>query len=200
MEDSAYSGRKESLTKGATSSSERIKQAALALLKESDPAVEIGERSLKGMQEKDVLSMVVQVDGDPGVGEAVFTQLSCGNCHNIHGEGPALAPDLAGRVKDLSMEELASALLNPDAKIVSNFESMEVVLKDGPVLHGHIESGSDESVSLLDTAGNWVELDREQISSEKAIAKSIMPGDLTHDLTIGEFASLLKYVKSLSEF
>jgi len=200
LESSAYSGREEILNKATSSSSESVKRVALALLSAPEPQVEKADLALKRLQERDVLELVTQVGGDPVQGEAVFSRLSCGNCHNIHGEGPALAPDLASRVKDLSIEAVAAAILNPDATVVADYEAMEFVLNDDTVLCGYLENESEDSVTILDTAGNRAELGREQIFSERAVEKSIMPGNLTRDLTVGEFASLLRYVKSLSDF
>ncbi len=83
--------------------------------------------------------------------------------------------------------------------MVEGYAAIEFVLNDGFEVLGHPEMESDDSITLLDTAGNTFDLPRARIVGESEVEESIMPGDLTRDLTVGEFASLLRYVKSLEQ-
>lgn len=196
LADSAYSGRDELLEEAAKSENIRVKKTAVALADSTE--IPVDDDLIADVEKGQLVGRAGELDGDIALGKTVFERVACGDCHNIHGEGLSLAPDLASRAKDQSLEALADAILNPDKNVVEGYATTRYLLKDGTVIHGHPEDASGDSITLLDSAGNRAEVPEGRVAERSETGDSIMRSDLTRTLTIYEFASLLQYVKSLA--
>jgi putative heme-binding domain-containing protein len=137
--------------------------------------------------------------GDPFVGRHLFRQLACDACHNVHGEGPAFGPDLTNSALRRSLPHLIDSILSrgelsPAPSRVALFE-----LTEGRRLFG-FETGSRGSQrDLRDRAGNAFSVESGQITRVVPAAGGIMVCDSAGMLPTNEFASLLRYLESLSE-
>ncbi|MEX2577885.1 MAG: ThuA domain-containing protein [Verrucomicrobiales bacterium] len=204
LEGSTFSGARSLLAKASENENLRVKKASIALSEDAsvqereDPLPK--DRKLETLATDSLIETLGGMPGDEAEGEEIFARLSCGECHNIHGEGLAIGPDLATAVRELSGSGLAEAILHPDETIAPGFESRAFELEGGLRLKGHLEGTDRESVTLRDTAGNRTEVPRVRIERDEPVAESIMPDEPANALTVGEFASLLRYVRSLGEF
>lgn len=199
LAESVYSGKEEILAKASESESVLVRNTATDLLTAPGEEAKNENELVADLSDDEILKGIGLIEWNPELGKVVFSKLSCGNCHNIHGEGPALAPDLATRVKDLTYTELATAILHPEKEVVDGYAAKEFTLTNGVAVMGHPEREDDDSINLLDTAGNRAVLMDADISEERSTRNSIMRSDLTLELTVREFASLLRYVKSLAD-
>ncbi len=91
LETSAYSGKSEILAKAAENENVRVNKTAVALSEPGgEPEEGVEDAPLLSLESDGVIKLDSLGEGDIEKGEAVFSRLSCGDCHNIHGEGPAL--------------------------------------------------------------------------------------------------------------
>ena len=135
---------------------------------------------------------------DVKAGRQLFTRIGCGTCHNIHGEGPSFAPDIAASVGALTRTELIEALREPAKKIAPGYETRLFELKSGRQLKGLVEGRDSTMISLRDRAGNSFSIPVNDILFEWTVHGSAMPTDVVSDLTPAEIASLIQFLMSLN--
>lgn len=101
-------------------------------------------------------------------GRELFKSQRCGACHNIHGEGPASAPDLASAAAHLSDQAMRDAIRDPDAEVADGYEMTRFRGADGTPWQGRVEETAGDQIVLLDQAGNRFTLnpaDRAEVAS-----------------------------------
>jgi len=134
---------------------------------------------------------------DAGSGQKLFSRLNCDTCHNIHGEGPSSAPDLASSVEGLSTLELIEALIEPSKTVSPGYDIRLFELKSGRQLKGLVEERDSMGVSLRDRAGNPFSIQKEEIRFEWVDPESLMPSGIVNELDLPEFAALIQFLKTL---
>ena len=88
---------------------------------------------------------LIRRDGNADHGREIFfaagpkqaeasSQLRCGSCHRVQGQGEWIGPDLSTIGTKYGKDELLRSILNPSAAIGYNYRSLIVGLKDGQVL------------------------------------------------------------------
>jgi len=184
---------------GAASGDDQVGRAAEAAARALglDPATGDSLGPIIGaMDPAEVPARVGELEAASGDGWDAFERARCGECHNIHGEGPVFGPDLAAAAARLDAEGLAEAMLRPSAEQASGFETRVFELRSGARLWGHVRHRG-ETITLRDRAGNLVEFPADEVRLEWDAGESVMPGHGVDHLRLGEFASLLAYVRSL---
>src|SRR5581483_4629582 len=72
------------------------------------------------------------VPGDPEAGARFFAGAGrCLSCHMVAGRGKAVGPDLSNIGRELALDELQKARLDPGARIRPGYELVTVKLRDG---------------------------------------------------------------------
>jgi quinoprotein glucose dehydrogenase len=138
--------------------------------------------------------------GDPQAGRKLFftkTELSCVRCHQVDGEGGAVGPDLSqiGKAKD--SRYLLESIVDPDAKIAENFETVVLLTEDNQVITGILKREDEQLVELIDAQGTILQIDPDTIVSRKK-GKSAMPVDLLKGITRRELRDLVAYLATLT--
>lgn len=175
-------------------------KAILSGTRETGKAGEAGEDEPRvgELDRETLVKEIAASHGDRAAGRSLFDRLACGTCHNIHGEGPVLAPDLAATVATLSSGELIEGILVPASRINPGYGIRLFELENGAQRRGFLEGRDDEEVRLRDRAGNRFTLAVKEIRFEWKEQGSEMPCDSSAFLTLSEFASLVQFLKSLA--
>ncbi len=137
--------------------------------------------------------------GDVESGKTIFTtktELSCVRCHKIDGEGGEVGPDLSKIAAQNDHRYLLEAIVEPNAKIAKNFETVILLLEDGSVVSGVVKTESDELITVMDAEGKIIEVDPEEVIGRKT-GKSSMPADLVKMMSRRELRDLIAYLASL---
>ncbi|MFM7128017.1 MAG: HEAT repeat domain-containing protein, partial [bacterium] len=140
--------------------------------------------------------------GDAAVGLKLFSDvngLACVKCHAVGGKGGAVGPDLTGIAGKYTLDEIASSILYPSAKIASGYESVIVATKDGRVITGVIKADTTSGVELEDAEAKRVRVSLDDIEERRSGDVSIMPNGLAEGLKPKDFADLLAYLATLKE-
>jgi putative heme-binding domain-containing protein len=136
-------------------------------------------------------------EGDKGVasrGRAVFLK-TCANCHQFFGDGSALGPELNGADRG-NLDFLLTSLVDPSAQIRSEYQAVQVALKDGRVLHGLLADKNAAGMSLIDAERKTTKIADEEIEEAKASDVSLMPEGLLDTLKDDEIRDLFRYLQS----
>lgn len=137
--------------------------------------------------------------GDPENGQKIFFEKAsvyCLRCHKVNGKGGDVGPDLSkiGREKERSY--LLEAIVNPDAAIAKNFETVMVATDDGLTYSGILKSESNSELVLVSPEGKTIRIEKEFIE-QRGAGKSSMPSDLVKNLSASEIRDLVEFLSSL---
>ena len=90
-----------------------------------------------GVPQTKTTASEVQVKGDPLKGQAIFLgKGGCLSCHRVADEGSRLGPNLSGIATARSVEELRSALLDPEPDVAPRDQLYRVMTSDGQTITG----------------------------------------------------------------
>jgi quinoprotein glucose dehydrogenase len=139
------------------------------------------------------------IGGDPDAGKQLFfyrTELSCVRCHKVQATGGDVGPNLTeiGKLRD--NRYLLESIVNPDAKIAENFETVVLLTEDDEIISGILRRESDKAIELMNADGKVISVDPELVVSRKK-GKSSMPADLLKQLSRRELRDLVAYLSSL---
>ncbi|HEX4000755.1 MAG TPA: PVC-type heme-binding CxxCH protein [Pirellulales bacterium] len=148
----------------------------------------------------DVDAWLKQLDGpaDPQAGERIFFHpraAGCFRCHQIHGRGGHVGPDLSTDARLLGRRKLVESIVDPSKEIAPRFIPWRLVTKDGRSLTGLlVTEGPGDLETYSDSAGKLFVLDPAKIAERHPLTTSIMPEGLANLLTRQEFRDLLAFL------
>ena len=165
-----------------SSFSEAQAGAIVAFLRSTAPASEGGTRVLRGSTAN---------------GRAIFEGKGrCVTCHRVNGVGPRVAPDLSDIGVIRPARELEQKLVDPSALVRPANRSIEIVMKNGTKLTGHLLNQDTFSIQLLDSSERLLSLAKADLRDYTYVKNSPMPS-YRDTLTAGELSDLVTYLVSL---
>jgi putative heme-binding domain-containing protein len=128
----------------------------------------------------DVKSLIAQkkqacLTGEPDLanGKLLFTA-TCMVCHEFHGGGQKVGPDLIGSGRS-NLDALLANVIDPNQIIGNGYENISVSTKDGRTLAGRIVEDTPGHLKLLGAGGAAQVVPRDQIASLTNTKQSLMP-------------------------
>jgi len=116
------------------------------------------------------------VPGNPEAGEQFFfPKGQCDSCHMVSGRGAPISPDLSNLGHTMTVNQIRSALLQPDTHITPGYEQATVQLRDGKTVRGFVRSRSNFDIRLQDFQGKFHLLQEGQIAAIQDEKGSPMP-------------------------
>jgi putative heme-binding domain-containing protein len=177
----------------------RIEARELVRARAFSPDRDGRQMTAGGTEMTPLLSTLASLQGDPVAGRQLFRTLSCGACHNTHGEGPALGPDLATFVQQRPKPELIEAILSPAARVSSGYEATLFELTGGRPLIAFEEGRNADTIDLRDRAGNVLNLPLDRVRMASPLNEGARVCEADGDLPVRDFAALLAYLVSLGK-
>lgn len=136
------------------------------------------------------------VTGDREAGERYFFgQGKCTTCHMAYGRGSDAGPDLSNVGRDMTVEEIRTALLEPSAQITPGYHLVTASLHDGKTIRGFLRSRSNFEVVVQDLRGQFHLLRQHEISAISEDPKSQMPAV---SLSPQDSQNLIAYLSGLT--
>ncbi|MBK8091885.1 MAG: c-type cytochrome [Verrucomicrobiaceae bacterium] len=113
--------------------------------------------------------------GEPDLanGKLLFTA-TCMVCHEFHGGGQKVGPDLIGSGRS-NLDALLANVIDPNQIIGNGYENITVSTKDGRTLAGRIVEDTPGHVKLLGAGGAAQIVPRDQIATLTNTKQSLMP-------------------------
>ncbi|MBK7931092.1 MAG: PQQ-binding-like beta-propeller repeat protein [Bryobacterales bacterium] len=116
------------------------------------------------------------VPGDPSAGAAFFTGPGrCLACHMVNGAGAPTGPDLTNIARELTLQQLREALLEPAARIAPGYAQVTAHLKNGRTLQGFARNRTSFDLALQDRAGAVHPLSLDDVTRIDDTPGSLMP-------------------------
>jgi putative membrane-bound dehydrogenase-like protein len=136
--------------------------------------------------------------GDVRRGQAVFNspKAACASCHAIGYLGGKVGPDLTHIGKIRGERDLLESIVFPSASLVRSYEPVLVTTKSGRTYNGLVRKDGPEEVVLATGADQEVRIARADIEEMQPSKVSVMPAGLDQQLTPGELADLVAFLKA----
>jgi len=130
---------------------------------------------------------------DPAHGQQVFKEI-CGKCHQAHGIGVAVGPDLSSEFQRAE-ETIIKDILAPSETISPGYMIYSIATKSGQVLTGLLASESPTSVTLKQAEGKQEVVLRNEIDELRVSAVSMMPEELARQLQPKDVADVIAWLR-----
>ncbi|MCA9229757.1 MAG: c-type cytochrome [Planctomycetales bacterium] len=131
--------------------------------------------------------------GDPIQGKALFAK-HCGICHQLHGEGHKIGPDLT-TANRTDRAALLANVVDPSAVIRREYLNYVVETSSGRVLTGLLAEQDAASVTLLDEKNQRTKVPRDEIEDLHELETSLMPEKTLDVLTPQQLRDLFSYLE-----
>jgi len=157
------------------------------------------DKLIADMKVADVVAAILKTKGDVKVGEQLFTQQGCVNCHTIRLDEAPKGPFLGNIATTYKRPDLAEAVLLPSKTIAQGFVANHFVLKDETEYDGFVTLEAADKVVIRIVTAQEITIPLKNIVKREKLEKSIMPEGLAGNLSVKEFASLLDYLEALAK-
>ena len=132
-------------------------------------------------------------------GRLAFVKAQCTNCHRFNGQGEALGPDLNSIARRFSTRESLRSILHPSEVISSQYRAKQVLTTDGKIHIGLVTEDNEDLIVMLDSKGDKISIDRDEIDQMEEATVSSMPEGLLDNLTLQEIRDLMGYLYSSTD-
>ncbi|NCY01901.1 MAG: hypothetical protein EBX36_03085, partial [Planctomycetia bacterium] len=129
---------------------------------------------------------------DLSQGRVTF-QKTCGACHQLHGEGGRIGPDLTGSNR-ADLEYLLANLLDPSAIVGRDYQMTTIVTVDGRSIAGIVVRETPASITLQ-TPTEQVTVPIEEIDTRVLSETSLMPENQLAQLSAAAARDLIAYLR-----
>jgi putative membrane-bound dehydrogenase-like protein len=141
--------------------------------------------------------------GDVGHGKKIFNDangVGCVKCHKVANQGGDIGPALDGVGGKYPRDFLIESILYPSKQILDGYQQTMIKRKsNGNLEAGIVRAETDDSVTLVDSAGQKIVIKKDDIASRKISNISLMPEGLQTALKPEEFVDVIAYLESLKE-
>jgi len=131
--------------------------------------------------------------GDAERGKVVFTK-HCGICHQLHGEGNSIGPDLTTANRS-DRNAMLHNLVDPSAVIRRDYASHILRTDEGRAVSGLLAEQDAASITLVDAQNRRIKFLRDQIEEIVPSEVSLMPERLWQQLTPEQLRDLFSYME-----
>jgi putative heme-binding domain-containing protein len=131
--------------------------------------------------------------GDPQEGKLLFAK-HCGICHQLHGEGEKIGPDLTPANRQ-DLTALMGNIVDPSAVIRSEYVNHVIVTTSGQVVGGILAEQTGAGVVILTAENKRIGIPNDEIDELTESETSLMPERILESLTPGELRDLFSYLQ-----
>ena len=137
---------------------------------------------------------------DTSHGQKLFNEGLCSRCHRFGSHGYTIGPDLTQVSSRLNSRDLLQAILEPSKSVAENYQTHEVILHDGKIVHGQIIPQADYRSRKLLLAPNplepseTIEIPKGEIESHRRSPNSFMPPSLLNSFSKEEVLALVAWL------
>ena len=154
----------------------------------------------KGLDMKDVLARysVALHGGDPQVGRQLFrlnSEMQCAKCHALKAADSQVGPSLEGIGKRQDREYLLQSIIEPSAKIVRGYGTVNILLVNGNSVQGVVTQESEKELTIRLPDGSHQTISRQEVEAQST-PSSTMP-EFKDKLTLRQIRDLVAFLKTL---
>jgi len=136
--------------------------------------------------------------GNATRGAVVFKDAQCINCHRVGGRGESLGPDLSTVGNRFQPKEILESIVYP-SQVVSDQYASQIILSNGRTFTGLAAKNADNSITILQSDGQKVQLAADDIDEVRQSKLSSMPEGLMNPLSLQQVADLFAFLLNSSQ-
>ncbi len=137
----------------------------------------------------------LQMVGEASRGKQTFRKL-CSTCHQHHGIGHAIGPNLA-TAQRLGGEAVLLNILAPNAEVNPQYVSYVVVTDDGLAHAGMLTAETSTTITLHRGGDQTETVLRSEIEEMHSTGLSLMPEGMSREIDVAAMADLLAFLRSV---
>ncbi|WP_221305442.1 PVC-type heme-binding CxxCH protein [Prosthecobacter dejongeii] len=173
----------EAMAAGTVARGDLPMTVARSLTNHSDPKIKARAGEVIGVwkdSSEDVKALIAAkkkaaLTGEPNLADGkLMFQATCMVCHEFHGGGQKVGPDLIGSGRS-NLDALLANVIDPNQIIGNGYENIIVATKDGRTLAGRMVEDTPSHVKLLGAGGAAQIVSRDQVASLTNTKQSLMP-------------------------
>ena len=204
-------GDRESLARGLLDPDEIVRETAAVAIEQlrrplphaERPPISIPpparSRALSAEEQQRLLALATNLPkGVSATGETVFQSdvAACSKCHRIGQRGGSVGPDLTyiGRIRN--RRDLLESIVYPSATLARGFESFSIVTRGGTSFSGILLGETTSTLRIGIDKGTSRDIPIAEIEGIAASHHSIMPSNVSEQLTLQQLADLIAYLRS----
>lgn len=130
---------------------------------------------------------------DVAHGEQVYRQ-KCANCHQAHGLGHSVGPDLSAEFQRAE-ETILRDVVAPSDNLSAGYETYTIATTSGRVSTGLLATETPTSLTLRQAEGKEETVLRKDLELLRAMSVSLMPEDLIESVSPQDLADLLAWLR-----
>lgn len=138
-------------------------------------------------------SKALQGPRDAARGQQVFRE-KCGNCHQAHGIGFAVGPDLSAEFQRAE-ETILKDVLTPSDSISAGYVTYTLLTTSGRVVSGLLGFETPTSLTVRQAENKQEIILRKDLEELRAMSVSMMPEDLHKSVSPKDLADLLGWLR-----
>jgi uncharacterized repeat protein (TIGR03806 family) len=145
-------------------------------------------------------NQILNLQGDPARGRALFADgsvVNCKNCHRLDGVGVELGPDLSKIGAKYQRPDLLREILEPSRTVDPKYTVYSVSTRQGLIKTGLLVDRNEKQVVVLDAQNEKTLIATADVEAILPQKPSLMPELLLRGLTPQQAADLLEYLVSL---
>ena len=136
------------------------------------------------------------------LGERLFKEATCLQCHKIGEQGGMVGPELAGVFKRHKNDDVSvlREILDPSHKIDPKYALYNIITIDGKVISGIVTSQNKKAITVISNPEipKPQVIQRDDIDEMNKSSASLMPKGIMDRFTKDEILELLAYLKAAS--
>ena len=113
----------------------------------------------------------------------------------VYGAGEPVGPDLSNVARELTVDQIRQALLQPSAQITPGYSLVTVRMRDGSTLRGFARNRTRFDIQLQDLKGVFHPVSLDHVAAVEEEKQSLMPPAKANP---GELQDLIAYLSSLT--
>ena len=139
------------------------------------------------------LDDVLKLKGNAQNGVSLVTR--CVMCHQIKGQGVEFGPSLDGWGLSQPSEIIAQALIDPSKDIAHGYDGVELILKDGTILHGMLLTEGDIMI-IRSMGGQNQFVPKSRIKTRNKLTRSMMLSATQLGMSAQDVADIVAYLRT----
>lgn len=135
--------------------------------------------------------------GNPQKGKSLFFgKAACGTCHLVNGRGGFVGADLSSYGSNVSIEEIRTAITDPNKNLDPRARTVVVTTQDGRHFTGMARNEDNFSLQLQSVDGVFHLFAKQDLQNIEYQPKSLMPADYGSVLSRSELDDLVGFLVS----
>ena len=120
---------------------------------------------------------------------------SCRLCHRVGDQGIDYAPSLASIGTKQATQALIVSIIDPSADIAHGYEGTELILNDGKLIHGLLQSTTNPLV-IQSTGGATQLVPTSKVKTRRTLGRSLMLSAEQLGMSAQDVADVVAYLKT----